>query len=110
MEKVALVKPVSQLVECTSQLYQPTRVFADADVDAANLALVTEAVPLESHAYWGSQSAEINAKLCDRCDLCFQICRFNAIHKPENPQQDYSVIDLLCEAAQHVHTYVLNLP
>jgi MinD superfamily P-loop ATPase len=72
-------------------------VFADADVDAANLALVTEAVPLESHAYWGSQSAEINAKLCDRCDLCFQICRFNAIHKPENPQQDYSVIDLLCE-------------
>jgi MinD superfamily P-loop ATPase len=43
-------------------------VFADADVDAANLALVTEAVPLESHVYWGSQSAEINAELFDRCN------------------------------------------
>ena len=72
-------------------------VFVDADVDAANLGLVTEAKSLETHAYWGSQSAEIKPELCNRCNLCYQVCRFNAIQQPSNHQDAYQVVDLLCE-------------
>lgn len=80
-----------------SSLSQYSGVFADADVDAANLALITEAVPMETNAYWGSQVAEINPTLCNQCDLCFQVCRFNAIHSPDNEDEAYGVIELLCE-------------
>jgi len=72
-------------------------VFADADVDAANLALITGAEVLERTAYCGSQSAEIDPILCNRCDICYQVCRFNAIYQPKNNNSNYSVIDLLCE-------------
>jgi len=72
-------------------------VFVDADVDAANLALITSAVPMEAHAYWGSQSAEINPLLCSRCNLCYEVCRFNAIHQPASAEDEYRVLNLLCE-------------
>ncbi len=39
-------------------------VFVDADVDAANLALVCQAKPITSHAYWGSHTAEIDEQSC----------------------------------------------
>lgn len=72
-------------------------VIVDADVDAANLALVTQAAPIETHAFWGSQAAEIDLLKCNRCDQCYQVCRFDAIHKPTHEKDMYKISQLLCE-------------
>lgn len=74
-----------------------TGVFVDADVDAANLALVTTANVIENYPFWGSQSANIDPVLCNNCGICFQICRFDAIHQPNARPMTYSVNSLLCE-------------
>ncbi len=54
--------------------------FADCDVDAPNLHLITEqdALPKKTD-YYGLPKAEIDKALCTGCDLCRQNCRFNAI-------------------------------
>jgi MinD superfamily P-loop ATPase len=72
-------------------------VYVDADVDAANLALVTSASTLETHQYRGSQTASIDPVLCNHCGNCFQICRFNAINQPKSQTDIYTVNGLLCE-------------
>jgi len=72
-------------------------VYVDADVDASNLALVTAAIPQETHEFSGSKLAVIDPNLCSRCGTCFDICRYEAILKPINKQVSYQVIDLLCD-------------
>lgn len=72
-------------------------VHVDADVDAANLALVIEANPQETHTFGGSLSANIDPQMCVNCGRCFDVCRFDAIAKLENVQDGYHVIELLCE-------------
>jgi len=80
-------------------------VFVDADVDAANLALVTGAQILETHLFASSQSAFIDPGLCIACGICEQVCRFGAILPPITEQEVYQVKDLLCEGcAACVHT------
>jgi len=72
-------------------------VLADADVDAANLALITQAEAQETHAFSGSQLAVIHQDLCISCGKCFDVCRFNAVHEPESIHDEYHINDLLCE-------------
>ncbi len=72
-------------------------VFVDADVDAANLALITEAESLSSNKFFGSQIASINPILCTQCDACYLACRFNAIRRPDEKVKHYTVDHLLCE-------------
>ena len=72
-------------------------VYVDADVDASNLALVTAAIPQETHEFSGSKLAVIDPNLCSRCGTCFDVCRYEAILKPINKQVSYQVIDLLCD-------------
>lgn len=84
------------LVELSAQSPR-TAVFADADVDAANLALVTEARPLESHPFTGSQIAQIDPQECWSCGRCFDICRFDAILPPNGERTTYQVDPLVCE-------------
>lgn len=92
------------LIHLASQSPYPP-VFVDADVDAANLALVTEASRLESHPFLGSYLAEIDPVTCQQCGKCFEVCRFGAIHPPTAPQASYTVNKLLCEGcAACVHT------
>ena len=84
------------LIHLASQSrHQP--VFADADVDAANLALVTEVSPDQHHPFLGSYLAEIDPVLCQGCGLCADVCRYNAIQPPIENQIRYSVNELLCE-------------
>lgn len=94
----------ASLIHLASQS-QHHPVFADADVDAANLALVTEAVPDQTHPFLGSYLAEIDETACQSCGVCAKVCRYNAIRPPTENQAGYSVNELLCEGcAACVHS------
>ncbi len=80
-----------------SSLNGEKAVHVDADVDAANLALVIEADIQETHNFGGSKIARIDPEMCSGCGLCFDVCRFDAIAKPNNHQDVYRVIEVLCE-------------
>ena len=79
----------------TSSLHQA--VFVDADVDAANLALVSQAQPISTHSYWGSHIAEIDPQCCSLCSICFEVCRYDAIIEPGTQKEKYQVNPLLCD-------------
>ncbi|RUT79124.1 ATP-binding protein [Ancylomarina longa] len=59
-------------------------VFADNDVDAADLHLIFQPEIKENHIFYGSWIAAIDSELCTNCGICKTHCRFDAIHyKPE---------------------------
>jgi MinD superfamily P-loop ATPase len=69
-------------------------VLADADVDAANLELVLDPTRLEEHVFMGGQVAIIDPELCQLCDRCYEVCRFDAVI----PGADqYRIDPLACE-------------
>ncbi len=68
-------------------------VIADADVDAANLELILAPKHLESHDFSGSLLAHIDPQECTSCDVCRQVCRFDAIL----PGETYQVDAIACE-------------
>ena len=57
------------------------KAYADCDVDAPNLHLVTG---LESQSedslYWGSDKAKVDEEKCIGCGACQDICRFDSVH------------------------------
>ena len=70
------------------------RAYADCDVDAPNLHLITDqkSEPLTKD-FFGMPKAIINQKLCIKCDKCRQNCRFDAV-KFENI---YEINPFACE-------------
>ncbi len=54
-------------------------VFADCDVDAANLHLLLAPQVQETHEFKGGRIAELNAEACTGCGLCVEHCRFDAL-------------------------------
>jgi MinD superfamily P-loop ATPase len=61
----------------------PVRVvLADADVDAANLELVLDPQPLETHEFVGGAVAVIDQEMCQACGTCYDVCRFDAVLSP----------------------------
>ena len=69
-------------------------VLADADVDAANLELVLNPVKLEEHVFMGGQVAVIDPQLCQLCNRCYEVCRFEVVLPGE---ETYRVDSLACE-------------
>jgi MinD superfamily P-loop ATPase len=59
-------------------------VFADCDVDAANLHLLFDPKRRETHPFTGGKVAMIDPEVCTGCDLCIRHCRFDAIAKRED--------------------------
>lgn len=56
------------------------KAYADCDVDAPNLHLITEwNNEPEKTNYYGLPKAKINIEMCIECDQCKQNCRFDAI-------------------------------
>ncbi|MGQ9748473.1 ATP-binding protein [Desulfosoma sp.] len=66
-------------------------VLCDADVDAADLHLVTQPRILETHDFVSGHEAQIDLERCTRCGSCRQWCRFEAI------DEAFRVEPLLCE-------------
>jgi len=71
------------------------KAFADCDVDAPNLHLVTQRQnPPRTTDYLGSQKAVIDPNSCIGCGKCAQACRFEAI---QESGAVYSVNEFACE-------------
>ena len=70
------------------------KAYADCDVDAPNLHLITEQSyqPMKTD-YYGLPKAEINPELCIKCDKCRQNCRFDSI----SVDKKYKVDPFACE-------------
>lgn len=73
-----------------------SRVFADCDVDAANLKLLLNGRTLFSNSVSLSHQAVIDPLKCIKCDKCFKSCRFGAIDR-EPATGAYRVNELNCE-------------
>jgi len=80
-----------------ASLSEKEGVYVDADVDAANLALVTNPTPLEKEAFFGSLLAQIDPKMCTSCGMCFDVCRFTAIYPPTEEHITYRVNEMTCD-------------
>lgn len=72
------------------------KVMADCDVDAANLYLLLHPEIQETHSFFGMNKARIDTEQCTSCDLCAEVCRFDAIHQTE--QGEYCVDRISCES------------
>ena len=58
-------------------------VFCDNDVDAADLHLIMKPTIREEHTFFGGWNVTINESSCIDCDICVDVCRFDAIHPNE---------------------------
>jgi MinD superfamily P-loop ATPase len=56
-------------------------VFADCDVDAADLHLILTPKIRQRTEFRSGHQALINKNLCTRCGTCIELCRFEAIAK-----------------------------
>jgi MinD superfamily P-loop ATPase len=73
-------------------------VFADADVDAANLELVLDPTVQETHDFASGKLAVVQPELCTSCDICAQVCRYDAIAPTKEPGQSHYAVDpIACE-------------
>jgi len=67
------------------------KVLCDADVDAADLHLITAPDVREQHDFQGGNTAVIRADQCTQCGLCRDMCKWNAI------SEEFEVDAIACE-------------
>ncbi len=73
-------------------------ILTDCDVDAADLHLLTDPEVKESGFFSGGFEAEIDQEKCTTCGLCQEECRFDAIVKEgEGEEQRYRIDQMECE-------------
>lgn len=72
-------------------------IFCDNDVDAADLHLLFHPEIEEEHTFLGAWQASINYDDCLACGICFEHCRFGAIH-PKNGK--YEINPFQCEGCR----------
>lgn len=70
-------------------------VFADCDVDAADLMLVLQPEKIRSEDFYSGELPVIDNDKCINCGKCLELCRFNAIKN--NQGNCYTVIEANCE-------------
>lgn len=73
----------------------PDPVIVDADVDAANLALVVGVDPSDGTEFFGGDVASIDSDSCLECGICQEFCRFDAIFF--SADDGFGVNPLSCE-------------
>lgn len=62
-----------------SRLLKNRAVFVDADVDAADLAILMNAKLIKENVFPGGYVPVIDYNKCTRCGKCYELCRFGAI-------------------------------
>jgi MinD superfamily P-loop ATPase len=67
-----------------------SKVLCDCDVDAADLHLLLRPAVQETHEFWGRPVASIDPDACNRCGICLELCRFDAI-------RDFRIDPFACE-------------
>ena len=67
------------------------KVLCDADVDAADLHLITDPNIIEKHDFQSGHNAVINKDKCTECGLCIDLCRWEAI------SETFEVNSIECE-------------
>ncbi len=72
------------------------KVLADCDVDAADLHLLLSPLERVRNEFWSGQVACIDPDRCNKCGLCQDLCRFNAI-------RDFRVEEVSCEGCGLCH-------
>ncbi len=75
-------------------------VFADCDVDAADLHLILSPEIQQEHDFISGHEAIIRQENCGRCGACKTVCRFDAVHVVMNGRTgevDYEIDPLSCE-------------
>ena len=76
-------------------------VFADCDVDAADLHLVLGPNIKQTTDFVGGKRADIDQKKCNRCGRCFDICRFDAVKRSLDVDEivslAYRIAPISCE-------------
>jgi MinD superfamily P-loop ATPase len=89
----------------------PAKIIADADVDAANLYILLKPGNPRATDFKGKSKAVINRDMCTQCNLCRELCRFQAV---EITDGDYRVNPYscegcgLCKIACPVHAIEMN--
>jgi MinD superfamily P-loop ATPase len=77
---------------------QPVRaILADADVDASNLELVLGPRVLEAHDFMGGGVAIIDPDACEGCEVCVEVCRFDAISRMGPGEGSLWVDSIACD-------------
>lgn len=75
--------------------FAKARAFADCDVDAPNLHLVSNFTKEPAVTpYFGGQKAQIDPTICSRCGRCKEHCRFGAIREDAH---GFTVDPISCE-------------
>jgi len=69
-------------------------VVCDLDVDVPDLHLILKPAPLQTSEFYSGHEAFICSDLCNGCETCIQMCRFNAIHHGKNSPE---IDALMCE-------------
>lgn len=67
------------------------KVLCDADVDAADLHLITAPMVKEHYDFKGGHTAIINQDKCTQCGICKDLCRWNAV------SDDFEIDSIECE-------------
>lgn len=67
------------------------KVLCDADVDAADLYLITDPDIIEKYDFQSGHNAVINKDKCTECGLCIDLCRWEAI------SETFEVNSIECE-------------
>jgi MinD superfamily P-loop ATPase len=98
--KTSVTASLAHLASLEQQL-----VLVDADVDAANLALVFDPQEREQHPFMGMDVAFIDQSKCKAHGNCLNVCRFEAIQTAsENGKVLYRVDPLACEGCATCYT------
>lgn len=77
-------------------------VFADCDVDAANLYMILQPENYREETYLGAKTAVIDHDKCTDCGLCQEVCRFDAIYELNGHTEISEFACDGCELCMHV--------
>jgi MinD superfamily P-loop ATPase len=72
------------------------KIVADCDVDAADLYLVLEPQIEHREDFSGGKVARISPEDCESCGRCEELCRFEAVGRPEG-ENGYRIDPISCE-------------